>query len=52
VRNFTEEDIESVLRIYHDNNKRRTCTVLRSKDDWKGFRSSRRSGYPPPAFVL
>ena len=51
VRDFTEEDIESVLRIYHDNNKRRTCTVLRGKD-WKGFRHSRRPGYPPPAFVL
>ena len=52
VRDFTEKDIDSVLRIYEDNNRNRTCTVLRKKGEWKGFPRSRRPGYPPPAFVL
>jgi len=52
VRDFTENDIDSVLKIFNKDNRRRTCTVVRKKDEWRGFRPGSRPGYPPPAFVL
>jgi len=52
VRDFTENDIDPVLRIFNENNWRRTGAVVRKKGEWRGFLSGKRAGYPPPAFVL
>jgi len=51
VREFTEEDIDSVLEIFNENNRERTCTIVRKRGEWMGFRRGKRPGYPPPALV-
>jgi len=52
LRDFTENDIGAVLKIFNENNCRRTGTVVRKKGEWRGFRPGHRPGYPPSAFVL
>lgn len=51
-REFHEEDCDAVLRIYHENNATRTCTVLRNREDWKGFKKGSRFGESAKAFVV
>ncbi len=51
-REFQEGDCDAVLRIYHDNNATRTCAVLRTRKDWRGFKKGTRYGEPAKAFVV
>ena len=52
VRDLRDGDIDWALQIFNDNNRRRTATVVRKRDEWLGFISGLRPGYPPPSFVL
>jgi predicted acetyltransferase len=52
VRDYRETDIDAVLRIFNEHNRRRTCTLVRNKGEWAGFPPGRRPGFPPSAFLL
>ena len=52
VRDFADRDIDPALQIFAENNRRRTASVVRKKNEWLGFISGLRPGYPPPSFVL
>ena len=52
VRDLADGDIESALQIFAENNRRRTASVVRKRNEWLGFISGLRPGYPPPSFVL
>ena len=52
VRDFADTDIDWVVHVFNDNNQGRTATVVRRRNEWLGFISGLRPGYPPPSFVL
>lgn len=52
VRDFADRDVDWALQVFNDNNRRRTATLVRKRNEWLGFISGLRPGYPRPSFVL
>jgi len=52
VREFREGDTGDILQIYQENNRDRSCTILRAEEAWRGFRMEDDGYEPLKAFVV
>jgi predicted acetyltransferase len=52
IRNIEKEDLASVLALYNANNVRRTCSIVRTKEVFSGFRRGSRYGRPADRFLI
>lgn len=52
IRKIEKEDIDSVLELYNENNRGRTCSIIRTKEHFSGFPRGSRYGQPPDNFLV
>jgi len=52
IRNLEKEDMDSVIALYNENNRGRTCSIVRTKEHFLKFRKGSRYGQPPDHFLI
>lgn len=52
IRVIEQEDLDSVLTLYNENNHGRTCSIIRRKEYFQEFRRGSRYGRPADHFLI
>lgn len=52
IRDYAEDDLESLLDLYDDSNSRRTCTLIRPREYYKGIRKGSNWGRRATTIVV